>query len=120
MARSDVPGGPPAEHYFATAPAGPEHLREMPVLLAGRPVRVTTADGVFSADRLDPGTAVLLRTVPQPPSSGALLDLGCGWGPIALSLGMLSPQAQVWAVDRNARAVDLVRRNAQALSLIHI
>ena len=83
-------------------------------------VTVQTAPGVFSAGRVDLGTRVLLRTVPQPPAQGHLLDLGCGWGPIALSLAMASPEATVWAVDVNRRALDLVRRTAADLGLANV
>ncbi|MCV2393454.1 class I SAM-dependent methyltransferase [Actinotalea sp. M2MS4P-6] len=92
----------------------------MTVPLAGRDVVVHTAPGVFSAGRLDLGTRVLLRSVPQPPAGGHLLDLGCGWGPIALSLAMASPDATVWAVDVNRRALDLVRRTATDLALDNV
>lgn len=60
---------------------------------------------------------MLLRSVPAPPATGDLLDLGCGWGPVALTLAMESPDARVWAVDVNERALDLVRRNAERLGL---
>ena len=46
--------------------------------------------------------------------SHVVLDLGCGWGPIALTLAFESPEANVWAVDVNERAVDLTHANAQA------
>lgn len=110
----------PSDHYFSASPASPENLRTVSVTLAGRDVEVTTAGGVFSPDRLDAGTAVLLSHMPPPPPGGNLLDLGCGWGPIALSLAMLSPHATVWAVDVNQRALDLVRRNADALGLSNV
>jgi len=80
----------------------------------------TTANGVFSPDRVDAGTEVLLASVPSPPPGGNLLDLGCGWGPIALTLAMESPHATVWAVDVNRRALDLVQTNADALSITNI
>lgn len=105
------------DHYFTAEPASPDERRQLAVRLAGRDVQVQTAPGVFSGSRLDPGTQVLLRTVPAPPPTGELLDLGCGWGPIALSLAMLAPEARVWAVDVNRRALDLVTRNASALGL---
>lgn len=76
-----------------------------------------TAGGVFSGEGLDLGTQVLLRSVPTPPPTGDLLDLGCGWGPIALTLGLLAPKAHVWAVDVNERALDLARANAARLGL---
>ena len=108
------------EHYFTAAPASADERRPLAVRLAGRPVRVTVAGGVFSPGGLDKGTAVLLDEVPDPPASGTLLDLGCGWGPIALTMGLLSPEADVWAVDVNERALDLAAGNARALGLSRV
>lgn len=109
-----------SDHYFSASPASPENLRRVRVTLAGRDVEVTTAGGVFSPDHVDTGTAVLLSNTPPPPPSGNFLDLGCGWGPIALSLALDAPRATVWAVDVNERALDLVRRNADALGLVNV
>lgn len=108
------------EHYFSSTPSGDLKLRQLNVTLAGRPVTVTTAGGVFSPERIDAGTSVLLSHTPAPPPGGHLLDLGCGWGPVALTLALESPRATVWAVDVNERALDLVRRNATALGLSNI
>ncbi|MFP5346431.1 MAG: class I SAM-dependent methyltransferase [Actinomycetes bacterium] len=108
------------DHYFSAHPAAPDEERRLVVSLAGREVEVSTAPGVFSATRLDLGTRVLLRSVPDPPERGHLLDLGCGWGPLALAMGMLSPDATVWAVDVNERALALVRRNADSLGLARV
>lgn len=108
------------DHYFSASPASPENLRRVRVTLAGSEVEVTTASGVFSPDHIDSGTAVLLANTPPPPPGGHLLDLGCGWGPIALSMAMLSPHATVWAVDVNERALDLVRRNAAEHGLSNV
>lgn len=112
--------GTEQRHYFTDD--GPDHAAErrgqaIEVRLAGREVRVATGSGVFSAGRLDLGTRVLLRAVPDPPQTGHLLDLGCGWGPIALSMSILSPQAQVWAVDVTRAARELTAANAAALGL---
>ncbi len=108
------------DHYFSASPASAENLRRVQVTLAGRDVEVTTAGGVFSPDHVDSGTAVLLSHTPPPPPGGNLLDLGCGWGPIALTLAIEAPHATVWAVDVNERALDLVRRNAEALGLSNV
>ncbi len=107
----------PPDHYFTADPATADERRTMTVTLAGRDVRVHTAAGVFSSGRVDLGTQVLLRTVPAPPAAGDLLDLGCGWGPIALTMALRSPGARVWAVDVNHRALDLVRATAADLGL---
>ncbi len=107
-----VDGAAPA-HYFSPRPAGSGERTVVPVVLAGRELEVVTAGGVFSGDRVDLGTRVLLREAPEPPATGDLLDLGCGWGPISLALGLLSPAATVWAVDVNERALELTAENAR-------
>ncbi|HZC62688.1 MAG TPA: methyltransferase [Streptosporangiaceae bacterium] len=76
-----------------------------------------TDAGVFSATRLDPGTRVLLETVPPPPARGDLLDLGTGYGPVALAMAARAPGATVWAVDINERALDLCAGNAARAGL---
>jgi 16S rRNA (guanine1207-N2)-methyltransferase len=103
-----------SEHYFTADPVSAGDLRPLKVRLAGRELRLVTSGGVFSPDRVDTGTQVLLREVPDPPTSGNLLDVGCGWGALTLSLALMSPHAGVWGVDVNQRALDLVRRNATA------
>ena len=101
------------DHYFTAQPASADERRVLRVRLAGQGIEVETAGGVFSPDHVDTGTRVLLDHAPPPPAAGDLLDLGCGWGPIALTLALSSPGARVWAVDVNERALDLVRRNAE-------
>ena len=108
------------EHYFSAQPSGEFTPRPLDVTLAGRAVTLQTAGGVFSPGGLDTGTQVLLNHVPPPPPSGDLLDLGCGWGPIALTLALESPHATVWAVDVNERALELTRRNAETLGLDNV
>lgn len=103
------------EHYFAAQPTAPNVRREIQFHVWGHEYRLTAAGGVFSASRLDPGTAVLLRKVPPPASDTKtpILDLGCGYGPIAVALATVTP-ALVYAVDVNERALDLVRENAKS------
>jgi 16S rRNA (guanine1207-N2)-methyltransferase len=105
------------QHYFSAEPSGPETRRRIPLRLRGHDVEVWTGSGVFSHERVDLGTRVLLREAPDAPAEGDLLDLGCGWGPLALALGLESPKAQVWAVDVNSRAVSLTADNALSLGL---
>jgi 16S rRNA (guanine1207-N2)-methyltransferase len=105
------------EHYFSGTPTGPEHRREVAVELFGRTVTVETANGIFAGDGLDRGTAVLLRHASPPTGAPRVLDLGCGWGPIALGLALACPGATVDAVDVNERALDLCRDNAARLGV---
>lgn len=109
-----------SDHYFSAAPASAENLRTIRVTLAGKERELTTAGGVFSPDRLDAGTAVLFANMPPLPPSGDFLDLGCGWGPITLTMALSAPHATIWAVDVNERALDLTRRNAEALGLNNV
>ncbi len=108
-----------ADHYFSADPAAPEKRSRIEFTAAGRAYDLAVATGVFSAGRLDPGTAVLLRKgdLPTAATTGTLLDLGCGYGPIALVLASEAPEAIVYAIDVNARARDLTAENAVALGL---
>ena len=77
--------------------------------------------GVFAATAVDPGTKLLLLESAQPVSgAGDVLDLGCGYGPIALTLARRAPDATVWAVDVNQRALDLCAANAAANGLTNV
>lgn len=109
-----------SEHYFSASPESELNLRKFHASLAGNTYELTTASGIFSPERVDAGTQVLLANAPTPPPGGHLLDLGCGWGPVALTLAINSPRATVWAVDVNERALDLVRRNAAELGLDNV
>jgi 16S rRNA G1207 methylase RsmC len=104
------------DHYFSPDPAAPDVRTTVRFAVDGRELTLAGAAGVFSAHRLDPGTAVLLRAAPAP-APGALLDLGCGYGAIACVLALREPRATVWAVDVNPRAVALTSENARALGV---
>lgn len=106
-----MPAANETDHYFSREPASAEEFREITVRLAGANRRVITAAGVFSPGHLDTGTEVLFQHVPELPATGTFLDVGCGWGPIALSMALESPNATVWAVDVNERALQLTREN---------
>ncbi len=107
--------GVTGDHYFTAAPGTEARPREVEFTVAGRDYTLTSAGGVFSADRLDQGTAVLLRKadLPTPDIAGPLLDLGCGFGPITCVLAGSAPTATVWAVDVNERARALTAANAE-------
>jgi 16S rRNA (guanine1207-N2)-methyltransferase len=74
--------------------------------------RLRTERGVFAHDRVDRGTHALLRAIPSPPR-GSFVDLGAGYGPIAITLARRQPDATIWAVDRNRRALRLTAANAR-------
>ncbi|GAA3526154.1 methyltransferase [Aeromicrobium panaciterrae] len=101
-------------HYFDAVPSTPDRRREITTRIWDREMMFTTSSGVFATDGLDKATAVFLQHS-TPPSGGTILDLGCGWGPIACAIATMVPEADVWAVDTNERALDLTRTNAIAL-----
>lgn len=104
-------------HYFDAEPGVASRPATVVLDLPDGSVTLRVDRGVFASGRVDPGTAVLLRQTPAPPPAGALLDLGCGYGPIACTLARRAPAATVWAVDVNARARQLTAANAAALGL---
>lgn len=106
-----------SSQYFSEQPSGPEVRRAISAQIWGRELTLITASGVFAADWLDRGTAVLLRTSPIPQGSPRILDLGCGYGPIALAIALHCPGAVIDAVDVNERALALCRENAEALGV---
>jgi 16S rRNA (guanine1207-N2)-methyltransferase len=116
--------GEPSEHngahYFAPGPDTVSRPGAVDLVLPDLHLRLETDRGMFSPDRVDPGTRILLETVPAPPATGDLLDLGCGYGPIALTMAMRSPGATVHGVDVNRRAIGLARRNATAARLDNV
>ncbi|UOR02822.1 class I SAM-dependent methyltransferase [Leucobacter allii] len=110
------------QHYFSASPAGALEPREIEVVLAGAARTVLTAGGVFSPEQLDRGTGILLRELAADPAlggdaAGPLLDIGCGWGPIALDAALRDPEREIWAIDVNERSRELTRRNAAGLGL---
>jgi 16S rRNA (guanine1207-N2)-methyltransferase len=106
--------------YFDPEPTAPSARRRVDLALPDLHLPLVTDRAVFSADKVDAGTRYLLLDAPHPPPGGHLLDLGCGYGPIAVALATRSPAATVWAVDVNERALALCAENATRLGLDNI
>lgn len=100
------------EHYFSATPCSREERTTVDLQAWGSRLTLESATGVFAAGRIDKGTAVLFRSADPEPGSRVLLDLGCGYGAIACALAAAVPEAVVWAVDVNERALTLCRDNA--------
>jgi 16S rRNA (guanine1207-N2)-methyltransferase len=101
-------------HYFTADPVAASRPRSISLALPdGLALDFTTDAGVFSGDRVDPGTRTLLAEGP-PVRGSTFLDLGCGYGPIACTLARRAGTgAMVWAVDVNRRALELCAGNAE-------
>jgi 16S rRNA G1207 methylase RsmC len=109
-----------SDHYFSQEPKSNYQPKQIELDIAGEVFKVNTASGTFSPLRLDVGTSVLIDYLDLAPKKGNILDLGCGWGPIALNLAKNSPDSKVWAVDINNRSLELTDMNAKALGLGNI
>jgi 16S rRNA (guanine1207-N2)-methyltransferase len=107
-------------HYFDAEPSAASQPGRVRLKLRDGTVELATDRGVFAAGHADAGTLLLLEVAPPPPPSGDLLDLGCGYGAIAVTLARRAPAATVWAVDVNRRALDLTAANAAQLGLANI
>jgi 16S rRNA G1207 methylase RsmC len=111
------------EHYFTASPSAEDRRFPLRLRLAGRDLDLVSSSAVFSGHGLDKATAVLLDRldeVAEPPAGGTLVDLGCGWGPIALTAALLHPEVQVVAVDVSERARELTAENARRAGLANV
>jgi 16S rRNA (guanine1207-N2)-methyltransferase len=105
-------GAPKRAHYFDPEPEVESKRRTLHLRAGDLALELQADRGVFGSRAIDLGTRVLLKEAPLPPAAGELLDLGSGYGPIAIALARHSPAARVWAVDVNQRALELTRANA--------
>jgi 16S rRNA (guanine1207-N2)-methyltransferase len=108
------------EQYFSRRPASRSERRRVAVRLPDVRLDLVTDRGVFAGARLDPGTETLLRRGELVVPDGPVLDLGCGYGPIALTLARRNPAAAIWAVDVNERARDVCLENVRATGLANV
>jgi 16S rRNA (guanine1207-N2)-methyltransferase len=109
-----------SSQYFTERPDSAHRPGTVHVVLPDVHLELATDSGVFSPGRLDPGTRLLLEAAPPPPAGGDLLDLGSGYGPLALVLATRSPRSRVWAVEVNRRAIGLCERNAASAGLANV
>ena len=101
-----------ADQYFAREPESESRPVECAFEYRGVKLRFTTDAGVFSRGELDAGTRLLLDALPEE-MSGEILDLGCGWGPIGISVKARWPETRVTLADVNLRALARSRENAE-------
>ncbi len=107
-------------HYFSDSGDSNLQLRKIEVKLLGDKYRLVTSSGTFSPEHLDVGTEVLLKQLENVKPAGNILDIGCGWGPIALAIGKISPEAKVTAIDVNRKCLELTKQNAERMGLSNI
>jgi 16S rRNA (guanine1207-N2)-methyltransferase len=97
------------EHYYSQKPCVSHDENKIKYKLNDFELEFITDAGVFSKKRVDFGSDLLINSVPQ--ITGEILDIGCGYGTIGISLSRLNPTSTVTMIDINERAVDLTSRN---------
>ena len=101
-----------SDHYYSKNPGTTSNPSSWNFTLRGYELRFKTDQGVFSKREVDFGSRVLIEAFTEPEVEGPLLDVGCGYGPIGLSLAKSFADRQVHLIDVNNRALDLARENA--------
>ena len=107
-----------SEHYYTSAPESESRPFEFEAECLGQKLVFACDRGVFSKGEIDEGTRILLEALP--PLKGRVLDLGCGWGPVGITLGKLYPEISVLMSDVNQRAVDLAKTNIKKNGLQNV
>ena len=100
-----------SDHYYTQQPGARHDRRTIDTVLRGKNLRFTSDAGVFSKGDIDYGSRVLIEAM-LIPDGAAVLDVGCGYGPIGITAAHLNPKGHVTMVDINSRAVELAKENA--------
>ena len=100
------------DHYYTRTPQSASRPAECTFSYRGTDLTFQTDAGVFSRGEMDTGTRLLLESLPEH-MDGEILDLGCGWGAIGISIAKNWPETRVTMADVNTRALDLSRENAK-------
>lgn len=104
-------------HYFQNDPLLASKKRDITLSINGLTLHFKSDNGVFSKSKVDEGSLALLKAIIPLHLTGKILDLGCGYGPIGLTIAVTSPSARVDLADINERALALCEENAQLLGL---
>ena len=100
------------DHYYTRVPQSESKPVDCAFTYRGLDLTFRTDAGVFSKGEVDTGTRLLLEALPEE-MKGDILDLGCGWGVIGISIARKWPETKVTMADVNTRALDLSRENAK-------
>jgi 16S rRNA (guanine1207-N2)-methyltransferase len=100
------------EHYFVEHPKSKATFGIIQACLRGKRFEFLTSSGVFSKEKIDLGTRLLIESMILP-EKGCVLDLGCGYGAVGISAAAFNPDLRVVMIDVNYRATWLARQNVE-------
>ncbi|MEA1855718.1 class I SAM-dependent methyltransferase [Cytobacillus sp. FSL W7-1323] len=102
-----------SDHYYSKTPNVESNPRVWSYKLRDKTFQFKTDHGVFSKSEVDFGSRLLIETFIPPEISGDVLDVGCGYGPIGLSMASIMQDRQVVMIDVNERALELAQTNGE-------
>ncbi|WLR58085.1 class I SAM-dependent methyltransferase [Guptibacillus hwajinpoensis] len=100
------------EHYYTKNPGVKSSPNKIDADLRGRKFQFTTDSGVFSKKEIDFGSKLLIESFEEPELEGDIVDVGCGYGPIGISLASEFSNRYFYMLDINERATELAMSNA--------
>jgi len=109
-----------SEHYYSKQPSVESNPHSFSYTLKGKVFQFTSDSGVFSKNEVDFGSRLLIETFKLPTVSGDILDVGCGYGPIGISLASVDSSRRVDMIDVNERAIALAKKNAEANGVLNV
>ncbi len=104
-------------HYFDENPEINSAIREISFSLFDKSYTYYTDNGVFSKSKIDEGSYIFLKVLIPLNLTGRILDLGCGYGPIGLTIAQNSKEARIDLADINSRALALASKSSERLNL---
>jgi 16S rRNA (guanine1207-N2)-methyltransferase len=102
-----------AEHYYTSTPKCADRFGLIKTHLKNKPFQFLTSSSVFSKRKIDAGTRILIETMLLP-STGNVLDIGCGYGAVGIAAATFNPNLHVVLTDVNMRAVRLAKQNIES------
>ncbi|WP_102349394.1 class I SAM-dependent methyltransferase [Bacillus sp. Marseille-P3661] len=109
-----------SDHYFSSNPSVESKPFTFEDRLKGHSFIFTSDLGVFSKNEVDFGSRLLIEQFEVPDVPGDLLDVGCGYGPIGLSLAKEYPDRKIVMVDVNERSLNLSRINSDKNNITNV
>ena len=104
-------------HYFKDDPNLASNIKTISFEVNGISMQLLTDNGVFSKGKVDEGSLAFLKVLLPLDLGNNILDLGCGYGTLGLTLAMAKKEARVTLADVNSRAIKLCIKNAGVMNL---